>query len=110
MKWHELEHFTWTEVSALTWAEIKEDQYTLLQKLWNREITLSPIAEKKLLALCEPFVEEYQRHCGQKFSLRDFLTSSSHFLTILRNLLELQEKYHPQIKAFLRFLIDSLSS
>lgn len=112
MKWKELDYLklTWNDFELLSWAGISEDKYTMLQKLWNGELSLSPEVETKLIGLCKPFIEEYQKHYVKKFNLRDTLSSLSKFLQFLINLHTLQEAYGQELQTLLEKVLDFLFS
>lgn len=108
--WGELSNFTWAELRTLKWADLSVDKYTLLQKLWNDEVSLSPEAENKLKDLCKPFANEYQKHYGKKLNIKDSLSSAVKFLRLLMDIHKLYIDYGPEIQKALAVILDFLFS
>jgi|GEM_PF-6433304 len=108
MKWNDIKSFTWNELSALQWCNLTEHESELLQKYWNGELQLSSDTEHKLQLLCKPFAMEYNKHYENKFSIKDFLSDASAAVALIRNVLEMGEKYKEFFKELLHSVFELL--
>lgn len=108
LTWGEAKNFTWAELKTLQWCDIKDDKYTILQRYWNGEITLSPETEAKFKELCSPFADEYYRRYNKKINFKDFLTSASQCVALLRNLVALGEEFQQPVQELVQNIFDCL--
>lgn len=109
MTYKELENFTFEELSHLRYSDISLDKFELLRKYNSNELSLPKNVLDKLLILCKPCIEEYEKFYKVKFDFWSYVKNGVTLTQFLLNLLKLNKEFAPTVKEIVEIVCHYIS-
>ena len=109
MTFEELGNFTFEELSNLTLGDISLDKFELLKKYNSNELPIPKSVLDKLLILCEPCIEEYEKAYNTKFDFWSYVKNGVTLTQFLLNLSKLGKEFAPIIKVIIETVYHYIS-